>query len=104
MIIKNYWMTSSGRFIEVADHFKIIEDSLKGKYTQEEYYDILSRQGHLRIVETRLTIIIGYNEFRRLTDKQISLLKDFAIEKKKELLIERRDIRQRYGLETVRVS
>jgi len=104
MIIKNYWMTTLGRLTEVKSHFKIVEQSLIDKYTQEEYYNILSKQGYIKILETKLTIVIGYNEFRKLTDKQLSLLKDFAIEKKKELLIERKDIRQRNGLEIVRVD
>jgi hypothetical protein len=99
-MIKNYWVTATGKIIEVVDHLKIIEDNLQLKYTPEEYYTMLAKQGYLRIVETDTSIIIGYHENRRVTDKLMQLLKDFSIEKKKELLIERSNKEQKVGFET----
>jgi hypothetical protein len=98
-MIKNYWITAAGKIIEVIDHLKIIEDDLKTKYTPEKYYTMLAKQGYLRIVETDSSIIIGYHENRRITDKLMQLLKDFTIEKKKELLVEKPDNIQKLGFE-----
>jgi hypothetical protein len=99
-MIKNYWVTAAGKIIEVIDHLKIIEDGLTSKYTPEKYYTMLAKQGYLRIVETDTSVIIGYHEDRRVTDKLMQLLKDFSIEKKKELLIEQCNKKQKVGFET----
>lgn len=98
-MIKNYWLTAAGKIIEVIDHLKIIEDNLKTKYTPETYYTMLAKQGYLRIVENDTSIIIGYHENRRMTDKLMQLLKDFSIEQKKELLIEQSNTMQTPGFE-----
>lgn len=98
-MIKNYWVSSSGRFIPVEDHFKIIEEKLNNKYTPEKYFEMLSRQGYLRLVETEDSVIIGYHKDRRLTDKLINILKDFALERRKNLLLEKPDHNQKPGLE-----
>lgn len=98
-MIKNYWVLSSGKLVEVLDHFALIEGRLKTKYTPESYYEMLSKQGYLRVVETDKEIIIGYHPFRRVKPEQLKSLTNFAIEKKKSLVMERDPQFQKPGIE-----
>jgi len=98
-MIKNYWMRSNGDLVEVLDHFAMLENKLKAKYTPEAYFTMLSKQGFLRIVETDKDIIIGYHPFRKVQQHQLQKLTDFSIEHKKKLVMERDPRFQKPGIE-----
>lgn len=98
-MIKNYWMRSNGDLVEVLDHFALLENKLKNKYTPEAYFTMLSKQGFLRIVENDRDIIIGYHPFRRVKQNQLQKLTDFSIERKKNLVMERDPQFQKPGIE-----
>jgi len=92
-----YWLNNKNILIKVEGHYKLFDNKFIEKYKKENYYDMLAKQGYLRLVETGDELIICYNNYNNITDSKINFLKNFCIEKGIKLLVEIAPVLQKPG-------
>lgn len=94
---KLYWLNNNYILIRVEGHYELFEERFIRKYSKENYYDMLSKQGYLRLVEVDKEMIICFNIYNKLTEKKLSFLKNYCIENNLKLLIEVNPVLQKPG-------
>ena len=85
---KLYWLAKNNTLIRVEGHYELFEGRFIKKYSKENYYDMLAKQGYLRLVETQEGMIICFNENNSIADKQLEYLKNHCIESRIKLFYE----------------
>lgn len=83
-----YWLNNNNILIRVEGHYELFEKRFIKKYSKENYYDMLSKQGYLRLVEIDKEMILCFNTYNRLTDKKINFLKNYCIENGLKMFLE----------------
>lgn len=98
-INKLYWLNNKNDLIQVEGHYELFQNRLLKRYGQQEYYDMLVKQGFLRLVHSKDGIIVCFNQFNNVTDSKRSFLKNYCIENKVKLFEEINPAIQRVGFQ-----